>query len=176
MPELPEVETARSFCEKIIGKQACIQVWTKADTIIYCNASHLSIRQALTGKRVTAIRRKGKHLWMELEGGPHIAFHLGMTGSFSARKDKAPQPRFTKLDMQLESGDWLSFINIRRLGRIRLLQNAEIEAPISSLGWDPMSERPTPAHFCQAIQTRKTPIKTLILNQAFIAGIGILCR
>lgn len=172
MPELPEVETARSLVQGLIGNQKIIQVWTQPDPIVYANCSHLDVRRALTNARVHAVRRAGKHLWIELKNGPHVAFHLGMTGSFLLRSSGQPRNPFAKLELYLGDQSRLAFLNKRRLGRIRLHQNAEQEPPICNLGWDPMTTPPTSSEFYTSLQKRRTPIKALLLNQQFIAGIG----
>ena len=107
MPELPEVETARRRVDDFITGHEILTVWTQPDTIMYANAPHLQVRRALHQHRVVQTGRKGKHMWLELDSGKQVAFHLGMTGSFEIREDGDERLRFTKLEMQRADGRWL---------------------------------------------------------------------
>ena len=82
MPELPEVESARRRAERALGGRRIVAVATVHDPIVYEGVSPRRFARALRGRRVVAVRRKGKHLWMELDERPWPLFHFGMTGSF----------------------------------------------------------------------------------------------
>ena len=104
------------------------------DSIVFEGVSPARFARALRGRRVTAVRRHGKHLWLELDRRPWPIFHFGMTGGFHApagggvrliahgSRDPAAQwpPRFTKLRLFFEGGGELAMADGRRLGRIRL--------------------------------------------------------
>jgi len=142
--------------------------------------------RALRGRRVTAVRRHGKHLWLELDRRPWPLFHFGMTGGFHApagggvrlvahgSRDPAAQwpPRFTKLRLSFEGGGELAMADGRRLGRIRLRANPPAESPISGLGWDAHRELPPLAEFRAMLRVRRAPIKAVLLDQSFAAGVG----
>src|SRR5206468_3553184 len=81
------------------------------------------VAAALRGRRVSAVGRKGKHLWLELDRRPWPAFHFGMSGSFRVYGPDAERPRYWKLELEADDGARLALRDPRRLGRIRLLRH-----------------------------------------------------
>ena len=88
------------------------------------------------------------------------------------RQELSWPPRFTKIRLILNDGGELAMTNKRRLGRIRLRQDPLGEVPISQLGFDPLLDLPSPARFSDLVAKRSTPVKALLLDQAFAAGVG----
>ncbi len=185
MPELPAVEHGRRLAESVSLNQIIENVRCPRDDIVFEGVSPARIRRALTGKRILAVHRKGKHIWFELDRPPHPLFHFGMTGGFHTPQSEALKfmphpspkethwpPRFVKVHLTFASGDELVMTNKRRLGRIRLRHDPEHEIPLSLLGFDPLLDMPTPGKFVSLILSRKAVIKPLLMNQSFIAGIG----
>ncbi len=185
MPELPEVERGRKLVEAIAGGRRIAGVWCADDRIVFDGVTPVGVQRALTGARVEAVRRRGKHLWLELDRALHPLFHFGMTGGFRTRGDApillaaSPRkvdgtwpPRFTKLRLELDDGGELAFTNARRLGRIRLRECPADEPPISLLGFDPLLDPPGPAAFTALLGARSAVIKSLLLDQRFAAGVG----
>ena len=185
MPELPEVERGRKLIEEVAGGRRITRVRCAEDRIVYDGVTPASVRRALTGARVDAVRRRGKHLWLELDRAPHALFHFGMTGGFRTRHDRpvrlvsSPRrvdrqwpPRFMKLMLELEDGGELAFTNARRLGRIRLRDDPAGSPPISLLGFDPLIDPPSPAEFAARVAGRTAVVKSLLLDQRFAAGVG----
>ena len=149
------------------------------------NVTASTIIQTLTNRMVLGVRRRGKHLWLELDRRPWPCFHLGMTGHFRTKGDvplrlaSSPSqtdqtwpPRFSKLHLVLTGGLELALTNKRRLGRIRLRHDPKQEPPISELGFDPLLDLPSPARFAELFSKRSGVIKTLLLDQSFAAGVG----
>jgi len=89
------------------------------------------------------VRRRGKHLWLELDRRPWPAFHFGMTGRFSFYRGEADRPRFWKLELATDDGRRVAFSDARRFGRIRLQQDPAREPPIARLGFDPLEGLPS---------------------------------
>jgi formamidopyrimidine-DNA glycosylase len=81
-------------------------------------------------------------------------------------------PRFTKIHLDLDDGGELVMTNPRRLGRIRLRDDALNEPPISALGFDPLIDLPGPKAFADLLAKRSALMKPLLMDQSFIAGIG----
>ena len=81
-------------------------------------------------------------------------------------------PRFTKLHLRFAGGGELALADGRRLGRIRLRRDPATEPPISTLGFDALHALPTPARFHALLRERRSPIKAVLLDQSFAAGIG----
>src|SRR5947207_12813293 len=104
MPELPEVETARKLATRALAGRRIVEVATVVDPIVYAGVSPRRLAAALRGRRVTAVGRKGKHLWLELDRRPWPAFHFGMTGSFRLCGPAAARPGLWKPGRQLDAG------------------------------------------------------------------------
>jgi formamidopyrimidine-DNA glycosylase len=172
MPELPEVERARCLAERHLLRKRILRVSTQPDPIVYTGVTPQAFARALKGRRIEAIRRKGKHLWFELDQRPWPTFHFGMTGSFQVYREAADRPRFWKVELHMEDGTRLAMPDARRLGHIRLLHDPEHEPPIGRLGFDPLLGMPGLNVFAEHLGHRKAPIKAVLLDQSFSAGVG----
>ena len=213
MPELPEVEAARRATQKVAAGRRIVEAHVADDPIVFEGVPAARFRRALVGRRVKAVRRHGKHLWLELDRRPWPCLHFGMTGGIhvtraipggaarraavtraipggAARRAAVPAgravrlvsdarvsrsdwpPRFTKLQLRFEGGGELALADGRRLGRIRLRRDPATEPPISVLGFDAWRAMPTPARFHAMLRERRSPIKAVLLDQSFAAGIG----
>jgi len=178
MPELPEVEAARALIQRVARGRRIASVQCAPDSIVFEGVSPARFARALRGRRVRAVRRHGKHLWLELDRRPWPLFHFGMTGGFHApagggvrlvahgSRDPAAQwpPRFTKLRLVFEGGGELAMADGRRLGRIRLRTDPPAESPISLLGWDAHRELPPPARFRAMLRERCVLIKVVLFD------------
>src|SRR5919198_4649606 len=134
MPELPEVEAARRVVERVARGRRIVAVECADDPIVFEGVSAARWRRALVGRRVGAVRRHGKHLWLELDRRPWPCLHFGMTGGFHtpgrgtlrlvAHGKNGPgfawPPRFMKLRLEFDDGGELAYADARRLGRVRL--------------------------------------------------------
>jgi formamidopyrimidine-DNA glycosylase len=199
MPELPEVEAARRAADRVAKGRRIVEAHVAEDPIVYEGVAPARVRLALVGRRVKAVRRHGKHLWLELDRRPWPCLHFGMTGGIYAsrahpggaarraafpagpavrlvsdgRVDRADwPPRFTKLHLRFADGGELALADGRRLGRIRLRRDPAAEPPISALGFDAWRALPSPARFHAMLRARNAPIKAVLLDQSFAAGIG----
>ncbi len=172
MPELPEVETARRRAERALCGLRIAAVAVVPDPIVYRGVAPGRFAAALRGRRVVAVRRKGKHLWMELDRRPWPLFHFGMTGSFEIYRDGTPPPRFWKVEIAMEDGTRLAMPDARRFGRIRLQQRPEDEHPLRSLGFDPLEGLPPARELAPRLRRRGGPVKSVLLDQSLFAGVG----
>jgi formamidopyrimidine-DNA glycosylase len=186
MPELPEVEMARRTAARVAIGRRITGVRCAADPIVFEGVSAARIRRALLGRCVRALHRHGKHFWFELDGRPWLCAHFGMTGGVhvpgassvhlvsSGRKRPLIvwPPRFWKLHLEFDDGGELVIADARRLGRIRLRHDPRGEPPISLLGFDVLRGLPPLAEFRALLQGRTAPIKAVLLDQAFSAGVG----
>lgn len=172
MPELPEVETARRRAERALRGRRIAAVAVVRDPIVYDGVSPTRFAAALRGRRVDAVRRKGKHLWMELDRRPWPLFHFGMTGSFEIYRDGAPRPRFWKVEIAMENGTRLAMPDPRRFGRIRLQESPQDVHPLASLGFDPLEGMPSANELAALLGPRGGPVKSVLLDQSLFAGVG----
>jgi formamidopyrimidine-DNA glycosylase len=186
MPELPEVERGRLVALKVARGRRIVEARCADDPIVFDRVSPARIRRALVGRRVKDVKRHGKHLWFELDTRPWPCLHFGMTGGFhtapggprvklesTAKKpDHAWPPRFTKLHLVFDDGSELVMADARRLGRIRLRRDPASQPPISRLGFDAHRGLPPFSRFRELVRGRAAPLKALLLDQGFAAGVG----
>jgi len=170
MPELPEVETiASSLRRKAVGLRVeeVRLLWPK---LLRGPAADL---RRLAGRRVADVRRRGKMLLVSFEGDLHLLFHLKMTGQFHWTGRAAPIDKHTRLRIAFrDRGRELRFRDARKFGVLRLLDTPrplESEA-LRSLGPEPLAAGAP--EIARLLVRRKGRLKSLLLNQAFLAGIG----
>ncbi|MEM8738580.1 MAG: DNA-formamidopyrimidine glycosylase family protein [Planctomycetota bacterium] len=175
MPELPEVECwGRRVAERACLGRRIERVYAKADErIVIEGVSPRGLAAALKGRTVEGCHRRGKQMWWALSGdGPLPLWHFGMTGSFVSYTAKSDRPRFLKVELLLDNGQRFGFTDARRFGRVRLRDEPLAEPPLSELGPDAWQELPAADGWVEALARRRTPVKALLLNQSFLAGIG----
>ena len=186
MPELPEVDAGRQIAQRAARGRRIAGVGCADDPIVFERVPAATFRKALRGRRVRAVRRHGKHLWFELDRRPWLCVHFGMTGGFhvpgrpgvklmsSGKRwdDRDWPPRFAKLALTFDDGGALAIADGRRLGRIRLRHDPRREPPISELGFDALLEVPPGRQFADLVRGRGAPVKALLLDQSFAAGVG----
>jgi formamidopyrimidine-DNA glycosylase len=172
MPELPEVEAARRVAERTLVGQRIERVEAADDPVVYDQAPPSAVRSALIGRRVMAARRKGKYLWLVLDLPPHPVLHFGMSGRLTIFQAGEAPPRYCKLALILSNGTAAAMSDMRRLGRIRLAHNPEGERPISLLGFDALTALPSAAKMRALLASRRGPLKAVLLDQSFAAGVG----
>src|SRR3989449_2493767 len=186
MPELPEVEAARRLLARAAVGRRSVAVRCVRDPVVFGGVSRARGGRALRGRRVIAARRHGKHLWLELDRRPWPCFHFGMAGGIEvrgrrrgrlvmegrrAREGQWP-PRFLKLLLVLGDGGEVAFCDARRLGRMRLRHDPPAEPPISLLGFDALRDLPPVRRLGALLGERAAPVKAVLLDQSFSAGIG----
>ena len=172
MPELPEVERARRQAERALVGRRIESVAVVDDPLVFTGIAPRRFAAALRGRRVLAVNRKGKHLWMALDEPPFPLFHFGMTGSFELYERADERPRFWKVELRMEDGRRLAMPDARRFGRIRLQRDPERESPLCDLGQDPLQAPPTIAEVREVLRRRHAPIKAVLLDQSVFAGVG----
>lgn len=192
MPELPEVERATTLLRSIAKGNRIIWVETSEDNLVFQGSlSHGDFGREITGRVVKDTFRYGKYFYIELEGaGKMPLLHFGMTGMLHVRGQPTLQyrskirespdiwpPKFMKFILHIEGKTpgtitELAFSDARRLGRIRLANHPREEPPISELGFDPILSMPPLWEFQALVLKRSCPIKALLLDQSFSAGVG----
>jgi len=171
MPELPEVETiARSLRPRIVGRT--IAGLDLLDPGLLRTGGRNGLG-ALRGRRVLGVRRRGKMLLVEIEGGRTLAFHLKMTGQFLFAAPAEPRDRHTRLAVRFADGrDELRFRDVRKFGFMLCLAGAPESAcgELALLGPEPLALGL--AEFAAILKTRRGRVKSVLLDQRRIAGIG----
>jgi formamidopyrimidine-DNA glycosylase len=174
MPELPEVETvAKGLERRAVGHRvAAIEV--RHPGVIAGPAEEFA--SSLEGRKLVRVSRKGKALALELaaEDGSRPRFllvRLGMTGQFTVTPREAPLESHTHVLFSLDEGhEELRFRDVRRFGRLRSCTREELEAVLGALG--PDAQHMTERHFLAAMRGRRGALKSWLMNQNLLAGLG----
>jgi formamidopyrimidine-DNA glycosylase len=172
VPELPEAEAARRLAERVLVGRRIVDATARPDPIVFATVSGRRVAEWLRGRRVLAARRKGKHNWLELDRGPWLAFHFGMSGDLHVYRGPEDRPRFWKLEMVTSDRTRVAITDVRRFGRIRLLQDPTTAPPISLLGFDALDGLPPVPDLHAVLRRRRAPLKAVLLDQSVFAGVG----
>ena len=178
MPELPEVETIRRRLETCLPGLLVRDVVVNDETVSEQSVSDL--RGRLAGRRVTGLRRRGKYLIVDLGApevpaaagaGPSVAvIHLRMTGQLLFRPEPASRPpRFVWL---LEPRTELHFRDVRRFGRLWAFAPEDEDEFFAGMGPEPFGEGLSVAYLRRAMEGRRAPLKSFLMDQRRIAGVG----
>lgn len=170
MPELPDVETYRRYINAtcLHQKIAGIQV---NDTRVLKNTSRPKLEATLKGQSFAQTRRHGKYLLVELDDGHWLILHFGMTGRLSYYKN-GQSPEYTQARFDFENGYHLAYVMPRKLGQIRLVKDAGAFIQAKQLGPDVLSDDFDFDAFREALAGRRGMIKSTLMNQEIMAGIG----
>jgi formamidopyrimidine-DNA glycosylase len=176
VPELPEVETIRRDLEpRIVGKRI-VEAWIAPDAPkLVQGRTAASFRRALTGRRIRELDRRGKYLLLRLDGpdeapGQTWIVHLRMTGGLIHRLDGCGDERFLRARFRLDDGSELCYVDLRKLGMMWLV--GDEEGVVGKLGPEPLGEAFTPEALRAALSRRSAPVKSVLLDQGAVAGIG----
>jgi formamidopyrimidine-DNA glycosylase len=172
MPELPEVETWRRLADRASTGKTIAKAVAQADTKIFDRNDPETLASELTGRPVFSTCRAGKHMWLHLQPRQDLYIHFGMTGSLHWLQPEEPAPSHVKLELILEDGSRLLYRNLRRIGKIRLLDDARVIPPVSTLGPDPIKDGLPLKDLTHTLSQRKAPIKAVLLDQTVFAGVG----
>lgn len=172
MPELPEVETVRRFLEE----RACgVHIERLCVLFPGCIAGLApdEFARRLRGRRIGGWRRLGKYLIAELDDGSRFSLHLRMTGRLRCVPDeRSAQGPHTRLIITFKEGGALQFDDPRKFGRLRWYHDEEALSSSLRLGPDPLSASFGPEALQAAAAGRKRPVKSLLLDQSLVAGVG----
>jgi formamidopyrimidine-DNA glycosylase len=172
VPELPEVESQRRRLQRWLKGRRITAVHVMDDPVVLVGAVPRAVAAAVRGRRVKGVHRRGKHLWLELDRRPWLAFHFGMTGWFSYYRRESDRPKYWKIELATDDGRRLAYTDPRRFGRIRVQQDPAREPPIALLGFDPLEGLPRARDLAAHLARRKAPLKAVLLDQSLFAGVG----
>jgi len=168
LPELPEVETVvRSLKPKIQNKiiKSVNVYWTKTLSTHTAN----SLSKTIQNKIISSISRRGKYIILQI-GNSFLVIHLRMTGKLIYQNSSETQSSHLRLKINFKDNSELHFTDIRKFGRIEFHNNLNFLN--EKLGIEPFSNQLTAGYLYQKLCKRNGPIKSILLNQSIIAGIG----
>jgi formamidopyrimidine-DNA glycosylase len=171
VPELPEVETVcRQLEPELEGRRIeRLEVYDPR----WCRpAAPAQLEAAVAGRTIEGLGRRGKYLLLGLEGGETLVMHLRMTGNLVLVEGEE-KPNHLRARFGLDDGRELWFTDPRRFGEALLLGDGELDAHFAPrLGVEPLSEEFTPELLGEIAAGRRAPLKSFLLDQKGIAGIG----
>lgn len=173
MPEMPEVEIIRrGLAGKLQGRQIVndeiflprLIKWPEPD----------AFSAMVVGRTIAGVERRGKYLLLQLDNGNVLVFHLRMTGRLCYVSPEMTPDAYKKIIFHLDNGDCLIYADTRTLGTVYALKQDEIWriSGLSSLGPEPLSKDFTAAHLKSILQKSRSKIKSFLLNQKQISGLG----
>jgi formamidopyrimidine-DNA glycosylase len=168
MPELPEVESVlRQLRPRLAGRRIA-----HAQAVPQARFADV---ETVGGRTVLDLRRRGKYLLASLDDDRELVMHLGMTGSFRFRggADGWVPDAYVRATFHLDDGI-LDFRDVRRFGRLAVVPAGRYETipTLQHLGPEPLSDDFTAAAFHAALATTRMPVKTALLGQRLVAGVG----
>jgi len=172
MPELPEVETiARDLAAAVVGATVSA-VWGSGLGLHLGRAVDLGgVRRVAAGRRIRAVRRKGKYLLLDFESGAGVVVHLGMSGRLRVEPALTPRAAHTHVVFALDDGRELRFVDPRRFGWVAPGAPLDARPELMALGPDPLSELDA-EELARLMTGARAPIKAFLLDQTRIAGLG----
>ena len=175
MPELPEVETVRRGLEPAMAGQiiACVDV--RRPDLRWPFPKDMAAR--LSGQKVLRLRRRAKYILVDLASGETLIIHLGMSGRMliDGPADNFPEPaKHDHVIFYLKTGKRVVFNDTRRFGAMDLCQTDRLEDHklLANLGPEPLGNRFDENYLKSSFSTRKTPVKSALLDQKTVAGLG----
>ncbi len=187
MPELPEVETIRRDLDKLISGLEIAKAEIRDKKVFRGD------KEKLKGVSISCVDRAGKLLIFEMENSCFLLIHLKMTGQLifsspntliggghSFKKEGDFQDKiggdlpnkYTRFIFYFQNGGKLFFNDIRRFGYVKLAGAKQKEEAVSRLGPEPLKEKIKPEELEKVLKNRKISLKSALLNQKIISGIG----
>ena len=172
MPELPEVETVKETLKlKLIGKKIK-DVKVYYDGIIaYPEVKEFS--KQIKNLPIKDIKRRGKWLMFDLDKY-YLLSHLRMEGKYFFKNKKDKLDNHEHVVFTLDDDEELRYRDTRKFGKMYLIKKEDINSigPIKDLGLEPWDDSLTKEYLKSKYKNKKLPIKTVLLDQSIIVGIG----
>ena len=174
MPELPEVETyTRYFAHHALG-QKIARVDVRDERILGEIRADAFVKK-LKGREFKSVRRHGKHLFAETSAkATWLHLHFGMSGDLSYYRKGEDAPRFARIVFDFAGGAHLAFEDMRLFGVADIVSSPDAFIADRGLGPDPLDPAFTFARFASLLERRRGAIKSLLMSQEMIAGLGNL--
>lgn len=174
MPELPEVQTITSDLKPILpGKKILKAIYTGPLGEELRRKSKVDLSVSLPGKSITDVRRLSKQLLFDLDSGEILSLHLRITGRILLRDNGIKPDEYTRLIMELDSGQELRFTDRNGLASAELMTQSELDQAAARYGPEILSPELTEERFYEAVSGSTEPsLKETLLNQRTVSGMG----
>ena len=173
MPEMPEVEIIRCYLDTQVAGKTIMNLDIRLPRMIkWPNVE--GFRALVTGRTIKAMNRRGKYLLMELDNDSKVVFHLRMTGRLVYEPTGETSDHHARVIFHLQDGASLVYGDTRTLGTIHGLkpQESGMLKGLAEMGPEPLSAEFTAEYLYKTANQRKVAIKSFLLNQKYIGGIG----
>lgn len=171
MPELPEVNTVKKGFEEAVLHLTITEVEVH-DSKIIRNVHSDQFVGALIGRKFVDTYRQGKYFFGVLDTGLNVLFHLGMTGDLVYYSLQEARPKYERFNIHFSNGLILGYDDLRKFSHILVLTDRSHFLKEIELGPDAL--KISQEDFCQIFRGRNTTLKSVLLNQKLISGIGNL--
>ncbi|MEY7971519.1 bifunctional DNA-formamidopyrimidine glycosylase/DNA-(apurinic or apyrimidinic site) lyase [Saccharomonospora xinjiangensis] len=179
MPELPEVEVVRSGLEAhVVGRTVASVEVLHPRAIRRHVPGEADFTGRLIGAEITAVRRRGKYLWLDLSDGTAVLAHLGMSGQLLVQPRGTADERHLRVRFRFaDGGPELRFVDQRTFGGLSLWEVMEadgsvVPSAIAHIARDPMDPLFDVVAVSRALRSRRTEVKRALLDQTLVSGIG----
>lgn len=169
MPELPEVETVVRTLEKQIGGCTVTKVQVRYDPIIVGDAR--KFEEQMRGQTFCGFERRGKYLIFRMSDLTLVS-HLRMEGKYYIQPPSAEITKHMHVIFDLNNGMQLRYNDTRKFGRMEILAKDHDFSHYKDLGPEPFDQAFNVSYVHAFRKGKKTPLKSLLLDQSFVAGIG----
>lgn len=173
MPELPEVEIVRRGLRAVLQDRRIKDVITRRPDLRFPLPHEFS--RTVSGRRIEAVGRRGKYLLIGLSGDLTWLAHLGMSGRFHVHDGAPPPPgRHDHVEFRTDDGCTVRFRDPRRFGFMDLWPAGDLGSHpmLARLGPEPLEDSFTARHLAARLAGKLSPIKTALLDQGVVAGLG----
>lgn len=176
--ELPEVEVVRRDLEKdVIGlkiKDAEVKPSRNAKRIIRRHKTRKDFTGPLAGRKVTRIERRGKYLLCFLDSEDVLVIHFGMSGQLLRGNKRTPMPPHTHVVLNFQQKGDLRFVDPRTFGELFVTKADDLGKvkELAHIAIDPLENTFTWQAFGEAMAQKSTKLKTLLMDQKFLSGLG----
>jgi len=173
MPEMPEVETIRRSLAVRIQGLTIKETTIKLARLIKWPTLH-EFSASIYGSTIIRLERRAKYLLFYLDNEKVLVVHLRMTGRLNYVSEGKPKDPYSRIIFHFTNGDSLEYADTRTLGTLYLMPATELNRiyGLISLGPEPLSDEFTFDYLLSLVLKRKGKIKSLLLNQKAIGGIG----
>lgn len=172
MPELPEVETVRRSLAPLIVGRTIVGLCPAAFPGVMGEEEIQAVAARVVGREITAVRRRAKYLFFDLDDGTTLMVHLRMTGRLSVVDRSAPPQRFEHLAVELDSGRDIRFADQRKFGRVLHLAPDAVSLLERRIGPEPLARAFTADVLGARLARRPGKLKSVLLDQRLVAGLG----
>lgn len=173
MPELPEVETVKEALNQTVKGQTIKEIELRYEPMIK-NMSADEFKEKLINQTIQEVSRRGKYLVFHFDDYQLLS-HLRMEGKYFYVDSNFELNSHVHVIFTLENGKRLLYQDTRKFGTYHLYDKAidlETTAPFQVLGLEPFATEFTPSYVKEKIQNKKKPIKSLLLDQTIVCGLG----